>query len=115
MKCAGRRRIWQLAPGQTMRLDGARGTRLEVTRGTLWITLEHDVRDIVVERGSGFTIDRGGLTLAEAQSDTSVAIEGRDADRVYIGMHRSLRDCLAAWFREMVDSTGRNRGFVPYY
>ena len=39
MVCDGYTKVWDLAPGELVRLDGARGTTLRVTRGTLWITL----------------------------------------------------------------------------
>ena len=65
------RRIYEglgsVHPDELVRLDGARGTTLRVTRGTLWITLENDTRDIVLAAGDSYTIDRGGLTLIEAQ------------------------------------------------
>lgn len=58
MACDGYTKLWQLAPGELVQLDGARGTKLRVTRGTLWVTLERDLRDIVLEAGDAFTIDR---------------------------------------------------------
>ncbi len=61
MICAGYTKVWDLAPGELVQLDGARGTTLRVTRGTLWITQERDTRDIVLSAGDAFTIDRGGL------------------------------------------------------
>ena len=67
MLCAGYTKVWDLSSGELVRLDGARGTTLRVTRGTLWITLENDTRDIVLTAGDSYTIDRGGLTLIEAQ------------------------------------------------
>src|SRR6185295_7774660 len=67
MACHEYTKVWQLSPGQMVQLDGARGTTLQVTRGTLWVTLERDLRDIVIDAGTSFTIDRGGLTLVEAQ------------------------------------------------
>ena len=61
MLCAGYTKVWDLASGELVRLDGARGTTLRVTRGTLWITLENDTRDIVLTAGDSYTIDRGGF------------------------------------------------------
>ncbi len=76
MLCAGYTKVWNLAPGELVRLDGARGTTLRVTRGTLWITLENDTRDIVLTAGDSYTIDRGGLTLIEAQDAATVCVLG---------------------------------------
>ncbi len=67
MVCSGYTKVWELASGELVKLDGARGTTLRVTRGTLWLTLERDMRDIVLTAGDAFTIERGGLTLVEAQ------------------------------------------------
>jgi hypothetical protein len=61
-------------PNEIVRLDGARGTTLRVTSGGLWITLENDKRDIVLTAGDSYTIDRGGLTLVEAQDKSTVCV-----------------------------------------
>ena len=73
MVCAGYTKTWDLASGELVRLDGARGTTLRVTRGTLWITLQNDTRDIVLTAGDSYTIDRGGLTLIEATQEAEDA------------------------------------------
>ena len=49
MDCTGDTKVWDLAAGELVRLDCSRGTTLRVTRGTLWITLQNDTRDIVLE------------------------------------------------------------------
>src|SRR5436309_1252910 len=77
-------KVWQLAPGELVQLDGARGTTLRVTGGTLWITLERDLRDIVVKPGDAFTIDRGGMTLVEAQTSATVCVATRRPGRAYL-------------------------------
>ncbi len=82
MACDGYTKIWDLAPGELVQLDGARGTTLRVTRGTLWITLEDDVRDVVLSAGDTFTIDRGGLTLVEAQNTATVCVLARHVTEV---------------------------------
>jgi Protein of unknown function (DUF2917) len=74
MLCDGYTKVWDLTSGELVRLDGARGTTLRVTRGTLWITLENDTRDIVLAAGDSYTIDRGGLTLIEAQEAAAVCV-----------------------------------------
>jgi len=55
--------------GQIHRLQGRRGHRIEALAGSLWVTLDHDLRDIVIEPGDGFDIDREGDTLVSALSD----------------------------------------------
>lgn len=55
-----------LQRGQTSRLprppDASSATRLCSAAGTLWITIDHDSRDIVLEAGQCFTV-RGGETV----------------------------------------------------
>lgn len=50
-----------LQRGQTSRLPQAGATQLCSAAGTLWITLDHDLRDIVLEPGQCFAApgDRG--------------------------------------------------------
>ncbi len=45
-----------LQRGQTSRLPEARDTHLCSAEGTLWVTLDHDARDIVLEPGQCFTV-----------------------------------------------------------
>ncbi|MDN3919968.1 DUF2917 domain-containing protein [Roseateles violae] len=46
-----------LQRGQTSRLSGAAHAHLASAAGTLWITIDHDRRDIVLEPGQGFDVD----------------------------------------------------------
>jgi hypothetical protein len=115
MTCDGYTKVWDLAPGELVKLDGARGTTLRVTRGTLWITLEHDTRDVVLEAGDTFTIDRGGLTLVEAQAATTVCVLARHVDEVRQRPDRpGLGRRLAAWLAS-TGAADRDRRYAPYY
>jgi hypothetical protein len=40
-----------------LRLNAARGTLLRSVRGTLWITIDNDPRDIVLDPGESFVVD----------------------------------------------------------
>lgn len=54
-----------LQRGQTSRLPQARAAHLCSAEGTLWITLDHDVRDIVLEPGQCFVVpDDKGVTVS---------------------------------------------------
>src|SRR4051812_45061392 len=107
-------RVWQLAPGELVQLAGARGTHLRVTEGTLWVTLERDLRDVVVLPGGSFTIDRGGLTLVEAQGRAKVCVRGAKLDKIHTGeTPRTVRARIAAWFCKAI-ATRRQRP-LPYY
>jgi hypothetical protein len=115
MICAGYTKVWDLAPAELVKLDGARGTTLRVTRGTLWLTLENDVRDVVLTAGDVFTIDRGGLTLVEAQVAATVCVMAHYVDEVHVRRHaptlsERLRDGLRS-----VGAADVDRRYVPYY
>jgi Protein of unknown function (DUF2917) len=113
MKCDGYTKVWDLAPGELVKLDGARGTTLRVTRGVLWITLEDDLRDVILAAGDSFTIDREGLTLVESQGAATVCVLARHADEVRRQTRRpSLATRTAGW---LAASAGVARRSAPYY
>jgi hypothetical protein len=114
MKCDGYTKVWDLAPGELVKLDGARGTTLRVTRGMLWITLEDDLRDVVLAAGDSFTIDREGLTLVESQGVSTVCVLARHADEVRRQTYRpSLAARAADWLA--AGCAGVARRSAPYY
>ena len=54
-----------LQRGQTSRLPEARAAHLCSAEGTLWITLDHDARDIVLEPGQCFVVPNdNGVTVS---------------------------------------------------
>jgi len=54
-----------LQRGQTSRLPQARAAHLCSAEGTLWITLDHDARDIVLEPGECFVVPSDkGVTIS---------------------------------------------------
>ena len=117
MLCDGYTKVWELAPNELVKLDEARGTTLRVTRGSLWITLEDDTRDIVLEAGDSYVIDRGGLTLVEAQSASSVCVLARQGQHVVETRHfadRASRLGFTGWLASKFwpDDMG---GYSPYY
>lgn len=114
MTCDGYERVWDLKQGELVHLDGARGTALRVTRGTLWITLEDDVRDVVLAAGDTFTVDRDGLTLVEAQERSTVCVMALHAIDVRRGARPLLARRIARWLSS-VGAADSDRRFVPYY
>ena len=114
MACSGYTKVWELAPGELIGLDGARGTTLRVTRGLLWVTLERDIRDVVLSVGDVFTIDRGGLTLIEAQEGSTVCVMAHQIDMV---TYRRGTPTLARRVREWVEAVAvatLHRAWAPY-
>ena len=90
-------RLWRLLHGDLVEIPDARGTTLHVARGRLWLTQERDRRDIVLDAGDTYTVERDGVTVAEAQGDTTVAVfksaTGR-SERSRAGWQRRIDD----WF-----------------
>jgi hypothetical protein len=64
----------RLARGQTLKLTDGVGSTICAREGTVWITEENSRKDIVLEPGACFRIDRPGLTLVQAFADASVSL-----------------------------------------
>ena len=63
----------RLARGQTLKLTDSVGSTICAREGAVWITEENSRKDVVLEPGSCFRIDRPGLTLVQAFADASVS------------------------------------------
>lgn len=69
-----------LQRGGLVRLGDAQGTLVRCRSGAVWVTLERDDRDILLEPGQEFVIDRAGLSLVCAiAGPAEVAIRHRDS------------------------------------
>ena len=55
-------------------VDG-KGARIAVVDGSVWITQEHDPRDVMLRPGQSFTLDRNGTAIIEALADAEVALD----------------------------------------
>lgn len=53
------------------------GDHIECRQGELWLTQEGDLRDIVLEAGDSFTLDRKGTAIVHALSDSLLSIRPR--------------------------------------
>lgn len=60
---------------QLIGLEDCIGAEIHVLSGHLWITQEDDYRDIIIDRGKCFRIDRGGLTLMSATQASTLRIK----------------------------------------
>ena len=63
-----------LARGQIVSLRGAAGHTVRARKGTVWITEENALGDVMLEHGQSFRISRTGLTVVEAFSDASLTV-----------------------------------------
>ena len=83
--CRPRSGTW--ATTKASRLPTSEGTALAVTRGTLWVTQENDMHDVVLGPGDVWMVERDGLTIIEAQNDASFRALGRAFDREWKAAH----------------------------
>ena len=63
-----------LRKGAIHRLNNGLGQRIESLSGSLWITIDNDRRDILVNPGEGFNIDREGAALISALDDSRFVV-----------------------------------------
>ena len=63
-----------LRKGEALHLHNALGQRIESLGGRIWITMDGDLRDIVLDAGEGFTVDRGSDVLLSAISDAQLVL-----------------------------------------
>jgi len=74
---------------KTLVLDNAQGTIISVDRGCLWVTLERDLRDIVLAKGMRFQIDRSGRTILAAETDSTLRLLAPETTRDPAGNRES--------------------------
>jgi hypothetical protein len=65
----------ELAAEELLALRDVRGTRLRLVEGSLWLTLDHDLRDVFLGPGESFVVDRDGVTLLHALAPTRLQVE----------------------------------------
>jgi Protein of unknown function (DUF2917) len=107
-------RLLKLVNGDLLELADARGTTLHVKRGTLWVTQQRDRRDVVLGPGDVWTVERYGLTVAEARSDAAVVVIGNGlADASVRSRQVRWRERLAQWLARIGDRHLR-RSWVPH-
>jgi Protein of unknown function (DUF2917) len=106
--------VMELADGELVELQDVRGTTLRVTHGTVWITQDRDIRDVVLRTGDVWTIERDGLTLAEAQGAATFCLVGGRSRRVSArGLRPTYGQRVAAWFVSLAH-TRPVRRYIPY-
>ena len=64
----------RLARGQNLKMLDAVGSTICAREGTVWITEENSRKDVVLEPGACFRVDRPRLTIVQAFADASVSL-----------------------------------------
>ncbi len=105
----GRRTL--LRKRETLTLNNAEGTIIAIDSGCLWITLERDLRDVILVRGMRFEIDRPGRTIvtAEEHSRFRIFVPETTAQRLRISLRRIRSRLLQRWDGRLAHQT------VPYF
>jgi hypothetical protein len=93
-----------LSPREVLLLDNAQRTLIVVERGCVWVTLEHDPRDIVLTEGMRFGVDRPGRTpvAAEMASTLRLLAPVSRHERFARALARVLAPVLGAWSGRLV-------------
>lgn len=68
-------KVVALNPHELVGLENAQGRCVCVLRGTVWITQSDDRRDIVLEAGQSFVLDRPGLALIHALTASALTLD----------------------------------------
>ena len=64
----------RLARGQVLRLRDAVGSTVCANGGAVWITEENSRKDVVLEAGQCYRIERPGVAILQAFADASLSI-----------------------------------------
>jgi hypothetical protein len=64
-----------LAAGESIRYDDARGRALCCIAGSLWITHDHDPKDVVVEAGETYYVASRERMIVHALRDGTLSIQ----------------------------------------
>jgi len=64
----------RLARGQTLKVRDGAGSTVCASEGTIWITEENSRKDVVLEAGQCYRLERSGMAVVQAFADASVAL-----------------------------------------
>jgi hypothetical protein len=59
---------------QTMNVASAAGTRITCASGILWVTQHRDARDVLLDAGDSFVLDRPGAAVIQALRPSTLFI-----------------------------------------
>lgn len=83
----------RLAHRKVLALRARAGHRVLCLDGSVWVTQDGDPRDLVLDAGESFTLDRRGTALVYALADSSVEVHAAPSAPPRVdGLVRRLRD-----------------------
>ena len=74
MRAFSRPGITSLPRNVSLGLQRHAGDRIECVSGTVWVTQDGELRDIVLKAGESFRLDRSGHALVSALADAGVIL-----------------------------------------
>ena len=60
--------------GRPLTVSDGKGTCITARRGTVWITQDNDLRDVVLSGGESFTLEQSALAIVQAFDSAEVVI-----------------------------------------
>jgi hypothetical protein len=63
--------------GKLVRVREGAGSTVTAHAGTVWLTEQGSLRDVLLRPGESFTLGRPGLALVQAFSDASITFESK--------------------------------------
>jgi hypothetical protein len=91
-----------LKRNQVVTVRGGLGHSIVCDSGTVWVTQDGDLRDIILRAGEAFTLDRNGPALVQAFEQGAISIT-----RPVVQTRASVP---ARWSRRAVAGAGLPRG-----
>ena len=104
----------KLANHDLLELCDARGSTLQVARGTVWITQQDDRSDVVLMAGDAWTIEQYGRTVVEARGDVELTLVGNAFVAARVRSRRvRWQERVSRWFERLGDRHLRRRWVPP--
>ena len=97
---------------ETISVVDGKGARIAVKDGTVWITQEHDPRDVMLQPGESFTLDRNGTAIIEALADTEVALDAFGDCVQPVETHSNLTSLAVLGYARHAASSRRGKTVV---
>jgi Protein of unknown function (DUF2917) len=87
----------RLATGQLLSLPDACGTRIECLHGALWITIDNDPRDVLLDAGQAHTLESDSRAIVQPILGSALL----RATREHAPCARPARHGARAWLQAM--------------
>lgn len=80
-----------IRPGDLVRIRNGNGVTVAVERGTAWLTQDGDRRDVVLEAGGSFRLDRDGIAVVSALAAAELTVTAAAGASLLMGIATSSR------------------------